>query len=120
MIGLQLSFRDPKELVGAIRRADELGVEAVWLPLAGVSPDTMMLLAAAAMVTERIKLGTSIIPTWPRAPIFIAQQVLAMEGLAPGRFRLGIGPSTPAAMAPLYGVDYREPMTHLREYLTVL
>lgn len=120
MIGLQLSFREPRDLIDAVRRADERGVGAVWLPQGGVSPDTMMLLSAVAMVTQRIKFGTSIIPTWPRAPIFIAQQVMAMEALAPGRFRLGIGPSTPAAMGPLYGVDYREPMTHLREYLTIL
>ena len=119
-IGIQLSFREPHDLIAAIRRAEERGVDAVWLPQGGVSPDTMMLLAAAAMVTSRIKLGTSIIPTWPRAPIFIAQQVMALDGLAPGRFRLGIGPSTPAAMVPMYGVDYREPMAHLREYLTIL
>jgi F420-dependent oxidoreductase-like protein len=119
-IGIQLSFREPRELVAAIQRAEERGVDAVWLPQGGVTPDTMMLLSAAAMVTNRIKLGTSIIPTWPRAPVFIAQQAMALEGLAPGRFRLGIGPSTPAAMVPMYGVDYREPLAHLREYLTVL
>lgn len=119
-IGIQLSFREPRDLVAAIQRAEERGVEAVWLPQGGVYPDTMMVLSAAAMVTDRIKFGTSIIPTWPRAPIFIAQQVMALEGLAPGRFRLGIGPSTPAAMVPMYGVDYREPQAHLREYLTVL
>src|SRR5690606_12774976 len=111
---------EPRELVEAVRRAEERGVEAVWLPQGGVSPDTMMLLAAAAMVASRIRMGTSIIPTWPRAPIFIAQQVMALEGLAPGRFRLGNGPSTPAAMVPMYGADYREPLAHLREYLTVL
>jgi F420-dependent oxidoreductase-like protein len=120
MLGLQLSFQNPHELIDAIKRAEERNVGAVWLPQSGVSPDSMMLLAATAMVTSRIKLGTSIIPTWPRAPIFIAQQVIAMEALAPGRFRLGIGPSTQAAMGPLYGVEWREPMTHLREYLAVV
>lgn len=119
-IGIQLSFRDPRELVAAIQRAEERGVDAVWLPQGGLTPDTMMILAAAAMVTDRIKFGTSIVPTWPRAPIFIAQQVMALDGLAPGRFRLGIGPSTPAAMIPMYNADYREPMAHLREYLTIL
>jgi F420-dependent oxidoreductase-like protein len=119
-IGVQLSFREPRDLVAAVQRAEERGVDAVWLPQGGMSPDTMMLLSAAAMVTSRVKLGTSIIPTWPRAPILIGQQVMALEGLAPGRFRLGIGPSTAAAMVPMYGVDYREPTVHLREYLTIL
>ena len=119
-IGVQLSNRDGRELVETIRRAEELGVAAVWTPQGGVIPDTMLLLSAAAMVTSRIKLGTSIVPTWPRAPILIAQQAMAMHALAPGRFRLGIGPSTPAAMVPLYGADYRKPLTQLREYLTVI
>ena len=120
MIGVQLSNRDGRELVETIRRAEELGVAAVWTPQGGVIPDTMLLLAAAAMITTRIHLGTSIIPTWPRAPILIAQQAMAMHALAPGRFRLGIGPSTPAAMVPLYGAAYRKPLTQLREYLTVI
>jgi F420-dependent oxidoreductase-like protein len=119
-IGVQLSNRDGGELVATIRRAEELGVAAVWTPQGGVIPDTMLLLAAAAMVTTRIKLGTSIIPTWPRAPILIAQQAMAMHALAPGRFRLGIGPSTPAAMVPLYGAGYRKPLTQLREYLIII
>jgi F420-dependent oxidoreductase-like protein len=119
-IGVQLSNRDGRELVETIGRAEELGVAAVWTPQGGIMPDTMLLLAAAAMITSRIKLGTSIVPTWPRAPILIAQQAMAMHALAPGRFRLGIGPSTPAAMGPLYGADYRKPLTQLREYLTVI
>jgi alkanesulfonate monooxygenase SsuD/methylene tetrahydromethanopterin reductase-like flavin-dependent oxidoreductase (luciferase family) len=119
-IGVQLSNRDGRELVETIRRADELGVAAAWTPQGGVMPDTMVLLGAAAMITSRIKLGTSIVPTWPRAAILLAQQAMGMESLAPGRFRLGIGPSTPAAMGPLYDANYRKPLTQLREYLTVI
>jgi F420-dependent oxidoreductase-like protein len=120
MIGLQLSYRDPRELVESIRRAEERGVPAIWITQGGVSPDSIALLAAAAVLTTSIRLGTAIIPTWPRAPILLAQQAMAMEALAPGRFRLGIGPSTPAAMVPLYGAEYRKPLSQLREYLTVI
>jgi F420-dependent oxidoreductase-like protein len=119
-IGVQLSDRDPRALVETIRRAEEHGVGAAWTPQGGVMPDTMVLLGAAAMITSRIKLGTSIVPTWPRAPILMAQQAMGMEALAPGRFRLGIGPSTPAAMGPLYDANYRKPLTQLREYLTII
>jgi alkanesulfonate monooxygenase SsuD/methylene tetrahydromethanopterin reductase-like flavin-dependent oxidoreductase (luciferase family) len=119
-IGVQLSNRDGRELIDTIRRAEERGVAAAWTPQGGVMPDTMVLLGAAAMITSRIKLGTSIVPTWPRAAILIAQQAMGMEALAPGRFRLGIGPSTPAAMGPLYDAPYRKPLSQLREYLTVI
>ena len=120
MIGVHIQTTDARGTVEAVRRAETAGVPAVWLTQAGVAPDSMAILAAAAATTERIKLGTSIIPTWPRPPVLIAQQTMAIEGLAPGRFRLGIGPGTAAGMEPLYGVRWRLPMTHLREYLTTL
>jgi alkanesulfonate monooxygenase SsuD/methylene tetrahydromethanopterin reductase-like flavin-dependent oxidoreductase (luciferase family) len=85
----------------------------------GVGPDALTLFGAAAARTERILLGSAIIPTWPRNAVFIAQQAQALEGIAPGRLRLGIGPSTEAAMRP-FGVEFRSPLTQLREYLTVL
>jgi F420-dependent oxidoreductase-like protein len=120
VIGVYVTSADARTAVESIRLAEARRVPAVWLTQAGVAPDSMAVLAAAAAVTERIKLGTSIIPTWPRPPVLIAQQALAIDSLAPGRFRLGIGPSTAAGMEPLYGVRYRRPMTNLREYLTVL
>ena len=120
MIGVFVQSTDAREAVETIRQAEGHGVEAVWLTQAGVAPDSMAVLAAAAAVTERIKLGTSIIPTWPRPPVLIAQQTLALAMLAPGRFRLGIGPGTAAGMEPLYGVHWRRPMSQMREYLTVL
>src|SRR5688572_30542658 len=82
---------------------------------AGLSADSMGVLAAAAATTNQIKLGTAIIQTWPRPPVLIAQQTMAVASLAPGRFRLGIGPGTAAGMEPLYGVSWRRPMSHLRE-----
>jgi F420-dependent oxidoreductase-like protein len=120
MIGVYVTSNDARQAVESIKLAEERGVPAVWLTQAGVAPDSIAVLAAAAAVTQRIKLGTSIIPTWPRPPVLMAQQALALAQLAPGRFRLGIGPSTPAGMEPLYGVTYRRPMTNLREYLQVL
>jgi F420-dependent oxidoreductase-like protein len=120
MIGVYVASSDARQAVENIRTADARGVAAVWLTQAGVAPDSMGVLAAAAAITGQIRLGTSIIPTWPRPPVLIAQQTLAITSLAPGRFRLGIGPSTPAGMEPLYGVKYRQPLTNLREYLTVL
>ena len=120
MIGVFVPSLEAREAVESIKVAEDLGVAAVWLTQAGVAPDSMAVLAAAAAVTDRIKLGTAIIPTWPRAAVLIAQQALAIDMIAPGRFRLGIGPSTAAGMEPLYGVKYRRPMKNLREYLTTL
>jgi F420-dependent oxidoreductase-like protein len=120
MIGVYVQGSDAAETLDLIKQAESHGVAAAWLTQSGVAADSMAIFAAAAAVTSRIKLGTSIIPTWPRPPVMLAQQTLAIASLAPGRFRLGIGPSTAAGMEPLYGITYKRPLTNLREYLQVL
>jgi F420-dependent oxidoreductase-like protein len=119
-VGLFVQGRDAKSIVEAIQRAESMNIPAVWLTMGGAGADAPGVFAAAAMVTERIKFGTSIIPTWPRHPIAIAQQAAVLAALAPGRFRLGIGPSHEPAMVRMLGVKWESPLGHLREYLHVL
>jgi alkanesulfonate monooxygenase SsuD/methylene tetrahydromethanopterin reductase-like flavin-dependent oxidoreductase (luciferase family) len=65
-------------------------------------------------------LGTAITQTFPRHPIAVAQQVQVLAQLAPGRFRLGLGTSGRAGMEQTYGVNFRDPLGHLREYLRIV
>ncbi len=120
MIGVYVQETEASRMVEAIRAAEAAGVPAFWLTMGGTAPDAAMVFAAAAMVTEKIKLGTSIIPTWPQHPVAMAQQALTMASLAPERFRLGIGPSHGATMEATFGIEYKRPLLQLREYLTVL
>ncbi len=119
-IGLFVQGRDSRSIVDAVKRAESMDIPAVWLTMGGASADAPTTFAAAAMVTERIQFGTSIIPTWPRHPIAMAQQAIALNSLAPGRFRMGIGPSHEPAMVRMLGVAWESPLGHLREYLKVL
>ena len=82
--------------------------------------DALTLFAAAAVRTQRILLGTAITPTFPRHPVVAAQQVQVLDHLAPGRFRLGVGPSHRPMMEGTFGVDFRAPLGHLSEYLSIL
>jgi alkanesulfonate monooxygenase SsuD/methylene tetrahydromethanopterin reductase-like flavin-dependent oxidoreductase (luciferase family) len=84
------------------------------------SPDVLTTLAAAAIKTSIVRLGTSIVPTYPRHPIVLAQQVLALHDIAPDRLRLGIGPSHRAIVEYIYGLPQTTPLVHLREYVKVL
>lgn len=120
-LGVAIQARDAAEAVAQIRQAEAAGIAAAWSTIGGAGGDDPIAAFAAALVqTERIQLGTAILQTWPRHPIVIAQQALALEALAPGRFRLGIGPAHEGNMARAYGVDFKAPATNLREYLTVL
>lgn len=119
-IGVHVVAPDAARIVDGIVHAEELGIPAVWLTTGGTAPDGLTVLAAAAMRTSRVLLGTSIIPTFPRHPIVTAQQSLALAALAPGRFRLGVGPSHKPAMEGVFGIPFRRPLAHLRAYLRVL
>ena len=72
-------------------------------------PDSLTILAAAATKTSTIRLGTSIVPTYPRHPLVMAQQALSIHDIAPGRLRLGIGPSHQSIIEEIYGLRQETP-----------
>jgi F420-dependent oxidoreductase-like protein len=119
-IGLAAMRPTVPATLALIEQAESLGIPAVWLTNGANGPDALTLFAAAAARTERILLGTSIVPTWPRHPMIMAHQVQVISALAPGRFRLGIGPSHGEGIESTFGIPYARPLTHLREYISVL
>src|SRR5262245_37081482 len=120
LIGVVVSAADSPGILAGIEHAEQLGIPAAWLTTGGVGLDALTLYAAAAVRTSRIRLGTSIIPTFPRHPLVVAQQVQVLAQLAPNRFRLGLGPSHRPNVERMYGFDFRAPLGHLREYLQIL
>lgn len=113
-IGAHLTAPDAPRLLQAIEHAERLAVPAVWLISNPVDP--LAALAAAAARTERILLGTAVIRTYPCHPIVAAQQATVIDNLAPGRFRLGVGPSG-QNNEQVYGIPYVRPLAHLRAYV---
>jgi F420-dependent oxidoreductase-like protein len=103
-----------------IEKAEELGIPAVWLTTGGAGLDALTLFAAATQRTKNVIMGTSITPTFPRHPIVAAQQVQVLSQLAPGRFRLGVGPSHGPTMRRMFGANFHAPLGHLREYVQIL
>lgn len=119
-IGVAIAGQDTREVLERIRQVEEMGIPAAWLTTGGAGRDALTLFAAAAVQTKRVLLGTCITPTWPRHPVAVAQQVRVLAELAPGRFRLGVGPSHRAGMERMFGVEFQTPLGHLREYLRIL
>lgn len=119
---VSLGFRpdDARQALDLITRADAAGVSTIWTVMGALARDTPTIFAAAAVQTSQINLGTAIVPAFTRHPIALATQVLALEDLAPGRIRLGIGPSHQRTMIPAYGLPFDKPLTQLREYLQLL
>ena len=101
------------------KAVEDAGFASAWIPnIFGY--DAIMLLALAGQVTERIELGTFVVPTYPRHPTALAQQALTAAAATNNRFTLGIGLSHKIVIEGMFGLDYSKPIRHMREYLSIL
>jgi len=119
-VGLAVARLDTATLVRTIVAAEEAGVRQVWSTQTPLQADTLTVFAAAAVQTRTIRLGSAIIPTYPRHPLTMASQALALSELAPGRLRLGIGSSHRPTIEGIYGMKMEKPLEHLREYVEIV
>ena len=114
LVGVAVRGNTIAEVQGQIQRAEELGIHAAWMTAGGASLDSMTCFAASAAATTDIKLGTSIVPTYPRHPLVMVQQAQVVAQLAPGRFRLGVGQSHRPTIESM-GLEFDAPLAQLRE-----
>lgn len=119
-VGLVIDGSNAARAVQSIKDAEAAGVRQIWMTQSPMLPDTLTTFAAAAAQTTSIRLGTAIIPTYPRHPLTMAGQALALADLAPGRLRLGIGPSHRPTIEGVYGFKMTSPLEHLREYVEIV
>src|SRR4051812_37943433 len=92
-IGVSLPHLDATSLVALIADAEQAGVTQVWLTQNPASNDALVVYAVALQHTDRIRLGTSIVPAYPRHPLALGQEAATVAAFGPGRLRLGVGTS---------------------------
>jgi 5,10-methylenetetrahydromethanopterin reductase len=107
------------EVVADARRAEADGFASFWVPQI-FGHDALTALAIVGREVPRIELGTSVVPTFPRHPMVLAQQSLTVNAASGGRLCLGIGLSHKIVIENMMGLSYDRPVRHLREYLEVL
>ncbi len=107
------------DLVTRARDLESRGFPTMWIPnVFGV--DAITASAAIGRETDRIELGTAVVPTYPRHPTALAQQALTAGAACRGRFTLGIGLSHPPVIEGMLGLSYARRAQHMREYMEVL
>lgn len=119
-VGLVINSGSVKEAVQAIIDAEQAGVRQVWTTQGPTVMDALTIFTHAATRTGAIRMGTSILPTYPRHPLVVAAQARTFDAVAPGRLRLGIGTSHRPTIEGMYGIKMTAPLAHLREYVRVL
>ena len=119
-VGLVINSGSAKNAIQAIIAAEQAGVRQIWTTQGPASLDALTIYTVAATQTATIRLGTSILPTYPRHPLVVAAQARAFQELAPGRLRLGVGSSHRPTIEGMYGLPMTDPLAHLREFVAVL
>jgi 5,10-methylenetetrahydromethanopterin reductase len=101
-------------IVAATRRAEDLGLDEFWLGDEGPARDPFALLAAAAAVTSRIRLGVAVTNPYLRHPVSTAVAAMTIHELSGGRAMLGYGPGGSLALDPV-GIARERPLERTRE-----
>lgn len=99
--------------------AESLGYESVWATHT-VTREPLQVLAAYAARTERIGLGTGIVPLVARHPIVTAMEAATLDEASGGRLTLGIGISHRSLVEGWYGLTFDKPLGRMREYATIV
>ena len=89
-------WSDGMSIAEQAEAAEEMGFESFWLPenhLQGpfALPDPLMMLSAAAALTNRIQLATTSYLLPLRTPLAAAEQIAVLDNISRGRLLLGIG-----------------------------
>jgi len=100
--------------------AEVAGFETVWIPQIPDEFDALTAATIAGSATERIEIGTAVVPVQPRHPIALAQQALSVQAVCKGRLCLGLGVSHHWVIADMLGLAYDKPALTMRSYLEVL
>jgi alkanesulfonate monooxygenase SsuD/methylene tetrahydromethanopterin reductase-like flavin-dependent oxidoreductase (luciferase family) len=119
-IGIAISGGpNPAEIIDLVVLAESLGYESAWVA-EGHGGDQFAVLAACAMRTSRIRLGTSISSVFVRTAPTIAMAASTIADLSGGRFILGLGSSHKAQVEPEHGMVYTKPLTRTRETVAIV
>ncbi len=107
-------------LVADAAAAENGDFTSFWMPQVPGYLDAMTAVTLIGQATDRIEIGTAVVPIQTRHPMIMAQQALTIQIACGGRFTLGIGPSHHWIVNGQLGLDYQHPARVMRDYLEVL
>ena len=108
--------RSLAQAVDRVRLAESLGYESVYVThIAG--RESMTVITAYALATERIRVGTGVVPIYTRTPATMAQTAATIDELSDGRLNLGLGVSHRPVVEGWHGQRIDRPVAEMREYV---
>ena len=114
-VGLGLAARgDVKDVAGWARRAEDLGLDSVWVHDSYFERDPITYLTAIGQVTRHIGLGAGALNPYTRHPVVLAMTMSALDDLAPRRCTLAIGSGLPLRLSQM-AIPYDDTVARVSE-----
>jgi 1,4-dihydroxy-2-naphthoate octaprenyltransferase len=114
-IGLGLAARGSvTDTAEWARRAEDLGIDSVWVHDSYFERDPITYLTAMAMQTRRIGLGAGALNPYTRHPVVVAMTMSALDDLAPRRVTLALGSGLPLRLSQM-AIPYDDTVARVSE-----
>lgn len=111
-----MGLAEQRDVIAAL---PDLGYTDAWSSEMN-GADAFSPLALASQWTDQLRLGSAIAGIFTRGPALLAMEAATLAALAPGRFVLGIGVSSPVIVTDWNGVSLEQPYQRARDTLDFL
>ena len=119
LLSTQLQYGDdPLRNAESVVEMERAGLDVVWVAEA-YSFDAVSLMGYLAARTERVQIGSGILPIYSRTPTLTAMTAAGLDALSQGRAILGLGASGPQVIEGFHGVPYDKPVARTREIIEI-
>jgi 5,10-methylenetetrahydromethanopterin reductase len=110
---------EPGRCITLAKTAEAQGFHSVWFAENAFNRGVLPAASACAAATSRIGIGIGVFNPYNRHPTLIAMEIGALDELARGRARLGIGSGIAAATERM-GLSADRPLAAVRDAITIV
>src|SRR6202165_3474908 len=114
-VGIGLAARgEVRDVAAWARRAEELGLDSIWVHDSYFERDPITYLSARGMKPRRIGLGAGALNPYTRHPVVVAMTMSALDDLAPRRVTLALGSGLPLRLSQM-AIPYDDTVARVSE-----
>ncbi len=114
------SLLSMKEVLLFSKLADRtMDVDSLWVPESW-GREAFSTLGAISQITNRVRIGTSVVSAFARTPATVAMAATTLDLLSDNRTVIGLGVSTEAIVEKWHGIKFSKPLQRMQEYVECL
>ena len=113
------SLLSVEEIFDCAKVLNNYSPDSIWIPETW-GMDCGSILSNISSISKKPKLGSSIINIYSRSPALIAMSAATIDTLSNGRFILGLGTSSKAIVEDWHGVEFKNQLQRMREYVDII